>query len=89
MKDEIDSHLMNDEYSYWFRFRTISWYQIRRIKGFSQKKTIEKALNEIKVKANIYKNQQWKSNSSVWIISSDEEDLSQTESIKGKKTLKK
>lgn len=69
MTEEIDSHLMSDEYSYWFRFRTISWYRIRRIKGFSPKKTIEKALNAIKIDIEVSKNQRWKSNSSLWIIS--------------------
>ena len=29
--EEIEKILMNDEYSYWFHFRSISWYQIRRI----------------------------------------------------------
>lgn len=80
MKDEIDSHLMNDEYSYWFRFRTISWYQIRRIKGFSPKKTIEMALKKIEINAEVYKDQHRKSNSSIWIISPSEEDLSLTDS---------
>lgn len=79
-KDKIDNQLMNDEFSYWFRFRTISWYRIRRIKGLSPKKTIEKALNKIKIDVKVYRNQQLKFNSSIWIISPIEEDLFLTDS---------
>jgi hypothetical protein len=30
-REEIDKILMNDDHSYWFHFRSIPWYQIRRI----------------------------------------------------------
>lgn len=79
IKDEIDTHLMKDEFSYWFRFRTISWYRIRRIRGLSPLKTIEIALKKIEINVEVSKDQQWKSNSSLWIISPIKEDFSQIE----------
>lgn len=75
LKDEIDSHLMQDEFSYWFRFRTLTWYRIRRIKGFSPEKTLEKALNDLEIDIKFYKDKQGKSNSSIWIISPKNEKL--------------
>lgn len=67
-KEKIESKLMDDEYSYWFRYRSIPWYRKRRLKGNSPKETIEKALNELQIEASVWKNDQWKQISSYWVI---------------------
>jgi hypothetical protein len=67
-KEKIESKLMDDEYSYWFRYRNIPWYRKRRLKGNSPKETIEKALNELQIEASVWKKDQWKQISSYWVI---------------------
>ncbi|MFX0086467.1 MAG: hypothetical protein ACFFAU_12425 [Candidatus Hodarchaeota archaeon] len=64
----IDEILMKEEISYWFRFRTISWYRIRRIKGLNPIKTIERALKEQNIEAKVWKKNQLKSSTSIWVI---------------------
>ena len=68
IKSLIDTKLMDDEYSYWFRFRSIPWYKRRKIKGMTPKETIEKALSEIQVEASVWRNTQWKEIASYWVI---------------------
>ena len=60
IKNLIDTKLMDDEYSYWFRFRSIPWYKKRKIKGVTPKETIKKALSEIHVEASVWRKKQWK-----------------------------
>jgi hypothetical protein len=67
-KEKIESKLMDDEYSYWFRYRSIPWYRKRRLKGNSPKETIEKALNGLQIEASVWKKDQWKQISSYWVI---------------------
>jgi hypothetical protein len=66
--EKINSKLMDDKYSYWFRFRTIPWYRRRKIKGLSPKETIEKALSELQICAKVWWKDDWKQISSYWII---------------------
>ena len=68
IKEKINSKLMDDKYSYWFRFRTIPWYRRRKIKGSSPKETIEKALRELQINAKVWWKDDWKQISSYWII---------------------
>jgi hypothetical protein len=68
IKARIDAILMNEEISYWFRFRTISWYRIRRIKGVNPIETIERALTERNIEAKVCRKDQWKSSTSTWVI---------------------
>jgi hypothetical protein len=65
---QIDSKLMDDEFSYWFRFRSLPWYRKRRLKGNSPKSTIEKALSELKINAVVWKKDKGKQISSYWVI---------------------
>jgi len=47
-REEIEKILMDDDNSYWFHFRSIPWFQIRRIaieNPFILKKTVLKELN--------------------------------------------
>ncbi|MFX0181860.1 MAG: hypothetical protein ACFE95_02160 [Candidatus Hodarchaeota archaeon] len=68
VKEKIESKLMDDEYSYWFRYRSIPWYRKRRLKGNSPKETIENALKELQIEALVWKKDQWKQISSYWVI---------------------
>ncbi len=68
INNRIDTKLMDDEYSYWFRFRSIPWYKRRKIKGNYPKETIEKALSELQVEAAVWRNKQWKEIASYWVI---------------------
>lgn len=68
---KIDSKLMDDEYSYWFRFRSLPWYRKRKLKGNLPKNTIEKALRELKINAVVRKKEKGKQISSYWVIEPD------------------
>ena len=68
--EKIDSKLMENEYSYWFKFRTLNWYRIRRIKGVSPINEIKRALTELQIEAKVWQNNNEKSLSSNWIIES-------------------
>ncbi len=71
---KINEILMKEEISYWFRFRTISWYRIRRIKGSNPIETIERALREQNIEAKVWRKNQWKSSTSTWIIEPKKKD---------------
>ncbi len=68
IKEKINIKLMDDEYSYWFRYRSIPWYRKRKITGISPKETIEKALSELQIEATVRRNEQLKQTSSYWVI---------------------
>lgn len=68
IKNQIDAKLMEDEYSFWFRYRSIPWFRKRRIKGSSTKETIEKTLKELHIEAIISRKKPSKESSSYWVI---------------------
>lgn len=51
----IDQKMMDDKHSYWFRYRTLSWFRIRRIKGISPENTIKKILLELGIEAKVWR----------------------------------
>ncbi len=65
---KINSKLMNDQFSYWFRYRSISWYRKRRIKGSSPINTILLALKELGIKGEVTKEKVDTHTSFYWII---------------------
>ncbi|UCE12943.1 MAG: hypothetical protein JSV04_12215 [Candidatus Heimdallarchaeota archaeon] len=68
IKNTIDTKLMEDDKSFWFRYRSIPWFRRRRIKGTTPIKTIEKALNELHIEAKIWRKVLSKQSSSYWVI---------------------
>lgn len=63
IKEKIGTKLMDDNYSYWFRYRSIPWYKIRRIKGESPKETIEKAIGELQIETIVWRKDRRKQSS--------------------------
>ena len=68
--EKITRTLMDDEYSYWFHYRSIPWYRIRRIKGINPKKTLLMALDHLQVQAVVHIDLQKKNLFAHWIIES-------------------
>ncbi|PWI46858.1 hypothetical protein CEE45_14570 [Candidatus Heimdallarchaeota archaeon B3_Heim] len=70
IKEKLDSKLMEDRYSYWFRYRSIPWYRKRRIKGSYPEKLIKMALNELQLVAKVRRGNKGAYISSYWLIES-------------------
>ncbi len=68
IKESIELKLMEDRYSYWFRYRSIPWYRKRRIKGSSPEKLIKTALKELRLEANVRRGNKGAYISSYWLI---------------------
>ena len=65
---KFDSKLMEDRFSYWFRYRSIPWYRKRRIRGTIPKKLIEEALKELHLEGNVWREKITNNVSWFWII---------------------
>ena len=68
MKNLVNLKLMEDCYSYWFRYRSIPWYKKRRIKGVDPKYLIEEALKTLQLEVNVRREKQNNYNSYYWLI---------------------
>lgn len=64
----IDKTILNDEFTYWFHYRSIPWYRIRRIKGIDPIKTIKIILDSLEIKATIRREHQYGKLFSIWVI---------------------
>ncbi len=67
---KISTTLMDDEYSYWFHYRSIPWYRIRRVKGIDPMKTLLTVLDRLQVVASVRRDLQKAHLFAQWIIES-------------------
>ncbi|MHA1967039.1 MAG: hypothetical protein ACW964_04470 [Candidatus Hodarchaeales archaeon] len=70
IKEIIDLKLMDDKNSYWFRYRTLSWFRIRRIKGKFPENTITKVLMELGIEAKVWRKNLGAGLYTNWVIES-------------------
>jgi len=69
--EPIDNLLMQDTISYWFHFRSIPWFRIRRFRLENPEDTIKKVLSSLNLKANIIKVKERYQLFTSWIIQYD------------------
>ncbi len=67
---KIDEKLMNDQFSYWFRYRSIPWYRKRKIKGTSPRDTIFLVLDELELTGDVTREKKERHTSYHWLIES-------------------
>ena len=67
----IDVLLMQDTISYWFHFRSIPWFRIRRFRLQNPEDSIQKILSNLNLKANIFKVKEKYQLFTSWIIQND------------------
>ncbi|MHA1940317.1 MAG: hypothetical protein ACXACP_14470 [Candidatus Hodarchaeales archaeon] len=68
IRGKIEAKLLEDQNSYWFRFRSISWFRKRRIKGKTPEVTLTEVIKELEIDAKITFIRKNNQSSSYWLI---------------------
>ncbi|MHA1977480.1 MAG: hypothetical protein ACW98I_11305 [Candidatus Hodarchaeales archaeon] len=67
---KLDMKLMEDQFSYWFRYRSIPWYRKRRIKGINPRELLKSVLKDLHLDGNIRRVKYTSHTSYYWVIES-------------------